>query len=276
MFPTGVQIYSVRDHAERDFFSTLEKLKNMGYDGVEFAGLYGYKPKEVKEYCEKLNLVPVSAHVSIDDMLVCPDEVFAAYQIIGCEYIAIPYLTEDRRPGGANYENTFIQIASLGEKAKLHGLTLLYHNHDFEFCKTGSDNKYFLDVLYETVSPAFLQTELDTCWVNVGGENPAEYLIKYTGRSPVVHIKDFVKKSKDSKSGLYELIGITPAERQAEEDDFAFRPLGYGVQDIPSIIAAAKTAGSKWLIVEQDRTCLGLDSLECMKLSAQYLKKVNI
>jgi sugar phosphate isomerase/epimerase len=273
MFPVGVQVYSVRDHAEADFFGTLKAIKEMGYDGVEFAGLYGYKPSEVKECCEKLGLVPVSAHVSIDDMLADPDGIFSAYHEIGCEYIAIPYLADDRRPGAENFEKTLTQMAILCEKATRYGLKMMYHNHDFEFKKY--DGKYFYDTLFDTIPASLLQTEQDTCWVNVGGEDPADYLVKYTGRCPVVHLKDFVMKNKDSKSGLYELIGIKPTDRQADEGDFAFRPVGYGVQDIPSIIEAAKKAGSKWLIVEQDRTCLGWDSLECIKMSVQYLKKVN-
>lgn len=46
--PVAVQVYSVRDDAERDFKGTMQKIKDMGYDGVELAGLYGMKPAEVK------------------------------------------------------------------------------------------------------------------------------------------------------------------------------------------------------------------------------------
>jgi sugar phosphate isomerase/epimerase len=38
----AVQVYSVRDYAEKDMRGTLQKIKDMGYEGVEFAGLYGY------------------------------------------------------------------------------------------------------------------------------------------------------------------------------------------------------------------------------------------
>ena len=49
MFPIGVQVYSVRDHAEKDFRATLAKIKEFGYDGVEFAGYFGKSAKEIKE-----------------------------------------------------------------------------------------------------------------------------------------------------------------------------------------------------------------------------------
>ena len=32
--PVAVQVYSVRDDAERDFKGTMQKIKDMGYDGV--------------------------------------------------------------------------------------------------------------------------------------------------------------------------------------------------------------------------------------------------
>ena len=40
-FKIAIQLFSLRDDAAADFFGTLEKVKAMGYDGVEFAGLYG-------------------------------------------------------------------------------------------------------------------------------------------------------------------------------------------------------------------------------------------
>ena len=271
MFPVGVQVYSVRDFAEKDFYGTLKQIKEMGYDGVEFAGLYGHAPAEVKGWLNELGLVPVSAHVSIDEMLADPDRLFADYAFIGCKYIAVPYLAENRRPGSDGFEQTLKDLAFLAEKASANGIKLMYHNHDFEFVKIG--DKYGYDIMFESV-PA-IDTEQDTCWVNVGGEDPAAYLVKYAGRAPVVHLKDFVMKNRAVKSGLYELIGIKPTERQADEGDFAFRPVGHGVQDVPAILEAAKKAGSEWLIVEQDRECLGWSSLECIRKSIDYLKNVN-
>ena len=40
-WPIAIQVYSVRDEATKDFEGTMRSLKEMGYDGVELAGLYG-------------------------------------------------------------------------------------------------------------------------------------------------------------------------------------------------------------------------------------------
>ena len=168
----AVQVYSVRDFAEQDMRGTLQKIKDMGYAGVEFAGLYGNSAEDVKAMCEEIGLVPISAHVALAEMRKDCDKVIKDYSTIGCKFIVVPYLNPEDRPGADGWEKTIADIREIGKKAHENGLTLLYHNHDFEFVKI--DGKYALDILYDTIPADYLQTEIDTCWVNVGGENPAE------------------------------------------------------------------------------------------------------
>ncbi|MFY9592697.1 MAG: sugar phosphate isomerase/epimerase [Caldicoprobacterales bacterium] len=274
-FSVGLQIYSVRDFAEKDLEGTLEKVKEMGYDGVEFAGLYDHDPAQVKEMLERIGLEPVSAHVPLEAMLEDPEGVIGAYAEIGCKYIAIPYLVEDRRPGADGFQKTIEDIEKVAVAAKKFGIQMLYHNHDFEFVKV--DGKYGLDLIYESIPEDLLQTEIDTCWVKVAGEDPADYVRKYTGRAPVVHLKDFVMSAKDKPEQLYELIGIESEKKDEQEKEaFGFRPVGYGVQDFESILEASEQAGAKWVIVEQDQPSLDKTSMECAAMSREYLKKLGL
>ena len=110
---------------------------------------------------------------------------------------------------------------------------------------------------------------IDTCWVNVGGEDPAAYLKKYVGRAPVVHLKDFIKKGQGGK--LYELIGIEDDGESAEEEAFSFAPVGSGMQDMPAILKASEEAGAAWVVVEQDRPRGTQTPMESAKLSRDYL-----
>ncbi|MBQ3063929.1 MAG: sugar phosphate isomerase/epimerase [Clostridia bacterium] len=268
-FPVAVQIYSVRDDAQADFLGTLKKIKAMGYDGVELAGLYGNDPAAVKAMCEEVGLVPISAHVPYAQMVEDPEGVLGQYATIGCKYVAVPYLSEAERPGGEKFAEALKNIAMLGGVAKKLGMTLLYHNHDFEFIKL--DGKYGLDVMYDTVPADLLQTELDMCWVNVGGEEPAAYLSKYSGRAPVLHLKDFHgEKSED----MYELIGIESAAPK-RPGNFEFRPVGSGLQNFPAILEAAKDAGVIWVVVEQDKPSMGLTPLTSIEKSRQFLKSIG-
>ena len=271
-FPVALQVYSVRDDPKADLRGTLEKIKKMGYDGVEFAGLFDNTPEQVKAMCAEIGLNPISAHVPLADMLADVDKVIADYKAIGCEYIVVPYVTEERRPGGELFKQMVEEIRTIGQKCKEAGLVLLYHNHDFEFAKTET-GEFGLDYLYANVPADLLQTELDQCWVKYAGQDPVAYLQKYEGRSPVVHLKDYYA-SGEQKEDPYALIGLNEGEKK-ENTAFEFRPLGYGVQDIPAIVRASKAAGSKWLIVEQDQPSMGRTPMECAGMSMEYLKSLK-
>ncbi len=272
--PIAIQLYSVRDDIAADFEGTLRKIKALGYDGVEFAGLFGNKPEDIKALLEEIGLEPVSAHVAYLEMMADIEGTMKAYATIGVKYITIPYMTEEFRPNAEKFDEAIEGMKLLGKAAKENGLTLLYHNHDFEFVKVGEE--YGLDVMYNRVPADLLQTEIDTCWVNVAGLVPADYVLKYTDRAPVVHLKDFYMPAKKPEK-MYALIGIDDgeAEEKNEQDSFGFRPVGYGMQNIPAIIAAAEKAGAKWLVVEQDDPSMGKKPIECAEMSIKYLHEVK-
>lgn len=267
-FPIALQLYSFREELQKDFEGTMKKVAALGYDGVEFAGLYEHDAEEIKALCKALNLVPLSAHVPFVDMMANPN-LLETYAQIGCQYVVIPYLTEEYRPGQAKFNEVIEGAKMLGEKAKSLGMKLCYHNHDFEFVKI--DGEYALDILYKEVPADLLQTEIDTCWVNVGGENPAEYVRKYAGRAEVVHLKDFAGQKSEH---MYELIGIEDDKKNEDVGAFEFRPVGYGKQDFPAILAASEDAGAKWVVVEQDQPSMGKTPIECAEMSIQYLKSL--
>ncbi len=269
-FPVAVQVYSVRDNAAANLRETLEKIKAMGYDGVEFAGLYTYTPAEIKAMCDEIGLVPISAHVPFIDMLKDPVGVLTQYKEIGCKYVVVPYLVPEHRPGHENFPYVVEFIRIIAKTAKELGLQMLYHNHDFEFMKL--DGKYALDILYDEIPADLLQTELDTCWVNVGGENPAEYLKKYAGRAPVLHLKDFFGEKSDD---MYELIGIDK-KVPTRPSGFEFRPVGAGLQNFPAILESAKESGVEWIVVEQDKPSMGLTPMESIEKSIEYVKTINL
>lgn len=264
--PVALQLFSVRDDMDADFEGTLKSVKAMGYQGVEFAGLYGRDVETVKKLLAEIGLEPVSAHISLDEFLADLEGTIDRYLEIGCRYAAIPYLVEELRPGQPKWGETVANIEKIAKAAKKKGMQLLYHNHDFEFVKI--DGEYALDKLYDTIPAELLQTELDTCWVNVAGVDPVGYVRKYSGRTPVLHLKDFTGGKTDN---MYELIGIE-SEKPAYTKAFEFRPVGYGKQDVPSLLEAAEDCGTKWLVVEQDAPSMGKTPLECAEMSVRYLK----
>lgn len=264
-FPIAIQLYSLRDDMGEDPVGTLQKVKDMGYDGVEFAGLAGLTAAEMKEACARIGLTPISAHVGIDDLK--KSGVLEDYATVGCRFVAIPWLDEVRRPGGENYAAFCADVKAVAAKAAELGLTLLYHNHDFEFAKLGED--YLLDIMFRDMPE--LKTQLDTCWVRVAGEDPAAYVKKYSGRAPLVHLKDY---TGGAAKGMYQLIGVDDDKPQEAVEAFSFRPVGQGVQDFPAILAAAAEAGTEWVVVEQDMPTADKTPLQCAAESVAYLRSL--
>jgi sugar phosphate isomerase/epimerase len=261
----GLQVYSIRKDAENDFRGTMEKVKAMGYDGVETAGTYNHTLPELREILDEIGLTWVSAHVGYKELQ--QDEILDGYKAVGVNTVVIPWMKIE--PTREEVDNYLEIIRSIGERCKARNMTLLYHNHDFEFNKV--DGEYILDIFYSEIGADLLQTELDTCWVNVGGENPSEYMLKYTGRSPIVHLKDFIGQKTDN---MYALIGNNTA-KEGDIQEFQYRPVGYGRQDIPSILASAEKVGAKWAIVEQDKATMEKTPLECAEMSIKYLKSLE-
>ncbi len=271
--PLALQVYTVRDAAADNFAGTMKQIKEMGYDGVELAGLYGLEPDYIREVLDNAGLKAISAHVPYAQLTDDLQGTLQQYKTIGCDYIAIPFLEDDKRPGTPGFEQVVSAIPQIGEACAGMGMTLLYHNHDFEFVRV-DDGSFGLDYLYEKVSASLLQTELDTCWIKVAGEAPVAYIEKYADRCPVVHLKDFYRDDEaDDEGQLYELIG-QDEKKEKQRSSFEFRPVGYGVQDIPSIVKAAQENGAKWLVVEQDLS-VGRTPLEAAKLSIEYLRQLK-
>ena len=75
---------------------------------------------------------------------------------------------------------------------------------------------------------------------------------------------------------MYGLIGGGKTEDNGAEpaEPFELRPVGYGVQDVAAIIAAAAAAGAEAIIVEQDQPSLGKTPMECAKMSIDYIKSL--
>ena len=99
---------------------------------------------------------------------------------------------------------------------------------------------------------------MDIFWVSVAGQNPAELLRKYSGRVPLLHLKDKEK-------------GV-PAQAQYNENvpKETFKEVGNGSVDIPAVLKAADNAGAKHYFVEQDQTP---DPISSLRQSFDYVKK---
>ena len=269
-FKIGLQLYSIRWQMEENMEETLKKVKEMGYECVEFAGYFGRSAEEIRAMLDKYGLECVSVHLSSDVFLKDMEKEAQYMKTLGAKYYAIPWLNVENYKDEELYKKLIGNIKEMSAVLKKYGIQLCYHNHDFEFEKV--DGEYKLDRLYSDVPADLLSTQFDTCWVNVGGENPSNYIRKYNGRIEIIHLKDFVGSKSEN---MYGLIGAEGKEKGKDTSNkFELRPVGSGVQDFPAILAASKEVGAKWVVVEQDEPSMGKNRLECAEVSINYLKSI--
>ena len=246
--PVALQLYSVRDMFAEDMLGTLEQVAALGYDGVELGGGFGnVTPAQIKAKLDELGLKAVGAHMMLDSL--AEAETLEAVKTLGLPTVALPVLLEDQRPGKPAFADTIARIKALIPTLKALGVSLLYHNHAFEFEKV--DGQYGLDLLRGFFTPDEMNLEIDVCWVRFAGLDPMAYLRENAGRCPLLHMKDYIK-----------------------DPEFTFKPVGEGVQDVKALLEAADDAGVSWLVVEQD-LWEPLTSIECARRSLAHIREAQ-
>lgn len=270
-FNVGLQLYSVKNAMKEDFYGTLKAVRDMGYEYVEFAGYHDKSAEEIKAALDELSLKCVSVHQGLDFYNDDPIAAIKFLKTFGVKYSVIPWYSIENLYGTPNWEDTKKRFAYIADLLYDNGMKLGYHNHDFEF--SVADGKYLEEYILEAIPEEKLEPELDTCWVKYAGVSPVEMINKYKGRVTLVHLKDFTCK-KLAAGPAYDLIGTDGKDIGARRADngFEFRPLGCGMQDFGPILEACEACGTETVIVEQDAPTMGLNELESVKRSREFLK----
>jgi sugar phosphate isomerase/epimerase len=237
-------MYTVREAAAQDLRGALRRVAEIGYDGVELAGVFDLTVTELSETFAELGLACVSGHIPLPDLRSNLDREIETYRALGASYLICPWLPPQERGDAAGYRALAAELNGFGERCRAAGLQLCYHHHDFELVQF--DGRYALDILLEESDPARLKLEADTYWLKAASVDPAAYIRRWPERVPLVHLKDMSA-------------GASPT----------FAEVGAGILDWPAIFEAAQIGGAQWYLVEQD-TCPG-DPFDSLRLSLENL-----
>ncbi len=249
--PISVQLYTLRDLVSQDLAGTLKSLNKIGFGAAELAGFGNLKSAaDVKKAFDDAGMKVSGAHVGIEQLESDIAGVIRDHHALGNKNVIIPWLDESRRKDAAAWRTLAESCNRFGAALAAEGLTLAYHNHDFEFKQY--DGKYALDIVWEHADPKLLKSELDVYWVKRGGVDPAAYIRQLGSRVKLIHLKD---------------LAAGPEQK--------FAPVGEGTLDFKSIADAAAAAGVEWGAVEQD-DCYGQDPLENVAISYRNLQKLGI
>lgn len=237
----AVQVYSVRDAIkdEKTLLKALEKIKEIGYDGVEFAGYFNADAKTIKAKLDELGLVAVGGHIGLNDFEKENLEKTMAFQNeLGVKMIGV---------GGAPH-STMLECVHTGKVLaraaeygmKKYGISTYYHNHTEEF-KPLRNKRLPIDVI-----GSYTGLEIDTYWSFHAGVDNKTFLPEHKDKIALLHLKD----------------GI----------DGHPKAIGEGNNDIKGIIKTAKKMKLDWIVVENDDPVP--TGFEDIARSLAYLKKI--
>jgi sugar phosphate isomerase/epimerase len=241
----GIQLYTLREAMARDPERTLERLARMGYDEVEFAGYFGWSPREVRAVLAGVGLDSPSAHVGLDALRDDLEATMATAAAIGHRWVVCPWVpVEERTPDG--YRRLAALLNRAGDSARAAGLRVAYHNHEFEFDPLPGDDLLPLELLLKRTDPALVDFELDLYWAVRAGHDPIAWFRRHPGRFPLVHVKD---------------MDGTAARGMVDP--------GQGVIDFAAIIAARDQGGVRHWFVEHDDPA---DPFATARTGLEYLR----
>jgi sugar phosphate isomerase/epimerase len=233
------------------YSAAMETARKAGYDGIELAGLSGYKPEDIKKRATELGLDIPSVHCGFDQVfgfLPPPPmgpETFSQAQDATYTPVAIVQIIRAMagpvRDLGARYAvvagggtlnfktlDNIMRFADGMNKAnvlaKEKGLTLSFHPHAPEF--TPVDGKVPMNVIVENTDPS-IRYELDVYWSTLGGGDgdAVATINKFGNRLALFHLKDMAKGDKKIATpgeGIFDFAAIKKAAVAKVQNPYFF------------------------------------------------------
>jgi sugar phosphate isomerase/epimerase len=183
--PIGLQVYSVRNEAQKDLAGVLAQVAEMGYEGVEFAGYYNWPAEKIRKLLDQHKLKCCGTHTAISEMM---GDRFAKTvefnKIIGNKNLIAP---SGMRTGSQEAVIQFAkQMSELAAKAKEQGMRVGYHNHAGEFdAKAG----FIAWEVFAKNSSKDVILQVDIGHIARAGADPAKYMAMFPGRLTTVHVR---------------------------------------------------------------------------------------
>ena len=248
----AAQLYTLREFLKTpaDIAAGLKKVKRTGYDAVQVSGVGPIEPKELRRIADDAGVEICATHVRGKKVFEQTEQLIEEHVILGCKNPAIA--TNPAEMGGdlAGVMNFVKQADRVGRRLREAGMTFSYHNHHCEFEKLGG--RLIMDILYGETDPRYLQAELDVYWIQYGGGDPVAWIRKLAGRQTLIHLKDMTVRG----------------------DRPIYAEVGEGNLNWPAILEAARAAGVRWYIVEQD-VC-ERDPFESLAISLRNLRGMGL
>jgi sugar phosphate isomerase/epimerase len=246
----GIQLYTVRDLLAEDYEGTIVRMKELGYEGVEFPGglMEKMNASDLKKLLGSAGLELAGITFTHDDYTRRMDKILRYSRECGCTTVVYPWIPEELRKTADDYREIIRMMNNWGSVFKKKGIRFLYHLHGYELDKNREDDGFSLMVKYFDWD--VVQFEIDLYWVEYAGFDAMEIMEKYGQYSPSVHFKDY-----------------------RDDGNWTDTEVGEGVIDMEKAARLGLQRGASWFIVEQEK--FNMPSIESAAVSAKNLLRIR-
>ena len=200
--PIGFQLWAVRGEFSRNVTGTLNKIAEIGYEGVEFWDYAGtaqvyqkYSASKMRELLDEHGLKCCGMHVTLEALAADNlQQTIETCAILGNQYVTLAGAKE------CMADKTRInELGRLLDKASSvclpHKVIVGYHAHPFDFKKLGG--RFAWELLFDQVKPGVnMQMDVGNCLA--GGGDPLAMLKKFPNRTWTIHLKEHKEKTFES------------------------------------------------------------------------------
>ncbi|HEX6880287.1 MAG TPA: TIM barrel protein [Terriglobales bacterium] len=249
----GVQLYTVRDQAEKDLPGTLAAIKKIGYDEVEtYWNVYTHPAKELKKMINDAGLEVHSGHFDYEGL----ESKLDYASELGLTYVICPMLPKNMWTSLDGFRRAADQFNLWGADIRQRGMKFGFHNHNYEF--KAFNGKTGFDTLMGDTEPKLVCLEMDCYWITQAGEDPVAMMNKLGDRVKALHLKDREPGAATSQT--------------LDETAYHFAPVGTGTINWKDVLATAEKHGITELFVEQDYGDLA--PIEELRISYKNLRAI--
>ncbi len=269
----GLELYTVRRLLKPDTYDgILAKLASYGYTEVEPADPYNnMEPAAYKAMLDKHGIKMFSTHADATEGPGLEKEL-EGQALMGIKYTAVraPRPAAGQAPAPRtpmtveSVKKSAARMNSMGAILKKFGMKYYIHNHagEFEVLDDGKTTQY--DILLAETDPKLVTMQLDIGWAYMAGQDVLAMFKKHPGRFELWHVKDAKYKQADPS--------LKPNARARASKIVT---MGEGDIDYKAVFAAAKQAGLKHYVIEQDTAGEGgRDPMEDCRIACENLKKI--
>ncbi|MFP3895914.1 MAG: sugar phosphate isomerase/epimerase family protein [Anaerolineales bacterium] len=242
--PLGVQliVFSQQVNVEENIEDVLMDVRKAGFGAVEIGvGLCADDRQRLKTSLAANGLAVAGMHGGLDQNL---DDTLGLMESCDTRDLCISGLGGWECVEAEGYRRDIGAFNEMGRVCARHGIVLHYHNHAYEFAPT-DEGPTGMDLILAEMDPDTTDLCLDVAWVQIGGQDPARFLLDHQEQIGYLHLKDY-------------------------EGDRHWVELGAGVVPLADIMEALEMLeGVRWVVYEQDTSDRG--AVESCAISHQYL-----